>query len=135
MYILAHVGDSSAYHYRDGKLNQITDDHSFVGELIREGHLPEEAYYVHPRRNVITRALGQMPYISVDLYTDFLQENDRLLICTDGLWEMVRDDELSTVLANPIFEDIPSELVEAANLNGGADNIGLVVGEINQKIT
>ena len=129
--VIAHVGDSRAYHFRNKNLIQLTEDHSFVGQLIREGQLPKEAYYVHPRRNVITRALGQMPHVRVDLRTDILSENDRILICTDGLWEMVRDPDIQQHLEqnnNP--EDVVSKLIETAIKNGGVDNIGVVVGEI-----
>ena len=93
--VVAHVGDSRGYLFRNGILHQLTEDHSFVGQLIRRGQLPYDAYYEHPRRNVITRALGQFPDVQIDLRTDIIQSGDRLLICSDGLWEMIRDNKLT----------------------------------------
>ena len=129
--VIAHVGDSRAYRFRNNTLAQLTEDHSFVGQLVREGQLPKEAYYVHPRRNVITRALGQLPHVRVDLRTDILQEGDRILFCTDGLWEMIRDPEIQSHLEQDMAPDeIVSRLIETAIKNGGSDNIGVVLGEM-----
>lgn len=128
---VAHVGDSRAYILRNGSLTQITEDHSFVGQLVREGQLTEDAFYIHPRRNIITRALGQNPTIQIDMHTWELIPEDKLLFCTDGLWEMVRDNELKTIMEGQQPPEIlVNLLIEAANKNGGIDNIGAVLGYI-----
>jgi serine/threonine protein phosphatase PrpC len=128
---LAHVGDSRAYLLRQGQLIQLTEDHSLVGKLVREGQLPEEAYYSHPRRNVITRALGQLPFIQVDLLSDKIQVGDKLLLCSDGLWEMVRDPEIKNLLENEHPPEVTAQrLLDAALDYGGLDNIGVVIAEV-----
>jgi protein phosphatase len=133
-YVLAHVGDSRAYLMRDEKLTQISEDHSFVGQMIRDGQLPPEAYYVHPRRNVITRALGQFEEVQIDLTTRQFQTGDKLLLCSDGLWEMVRDEALEqTVREDGDLDRTAQTLIELANQNGGSDNISVVIGEVFEK--
>jgi len=129
--VIANVGDSRSYRLRHGKLEQLTQDHSFVGQLIRDGQLPEEAYYTHPRRNVITRALGQSPTIKVDVYTDSLKDQDLLLLCSDGLWEMIRDDELAKQLLDFPTPDVAVQrLVAMANAHGGTDNITAIISQV-----
>lgn len=129
--VLAHVGDSRGYLFRHGILHQLTEDHSFVGQLIRRGQLPFEAYYEHPRRNVITRALGQFPDVQIDVRTDVLQEGDKLLLCSDGLWEMIRDNRITEYLNKAgDLNTIANQMVEEAIENGGPDNISIVLGEV-----
>lgn len=127
--VIANVGDSRTYLLRNGELKQVTEDHSYVGQLVRDGQLAPEDVFSHPRRNVITRSLGHRPEVEVDLWTQRLQAGDRLLLCSDGLWEMVQD---SATLAQIVGDsDDPKHTVEqliiAANRAGGADNIGVVV--------
>ena len=95
---LAQVGDSRAYRYRDGALEQLTTDHSLVGELVRLGRLTEDEAAVHPHRSVITRALGTEPDVDVDTSTVDVAAGDLILLCSDGLSAMVRDDEIARVL-------------------------------------
>lgn len=129
--VVANVGDSRTYRLREGQLEQLTEDHSFVGQLVREGQLPPEAYYTHPRRNVITRALGQRPEVKIDIHTEWLLEGDKFLLCSDGLWEMVRDEDIKLYLESISDPQAASnKLVALANAHGGADNIGVVIGEI-----
>lgn len=133
--VIANVGDSRTYLLRDGELEQLTEDHSYVGQLVREGQLAPEDVFTHPRRNVITRSLGNRPEVDVDLWVRTLQEGDRLLLCSDGLWEMVQDPATITdILAG---SDNPKSTVEqfivAANRAGGADNIGVVVVHVETK--
>lgn len=127
--IIANVGDSRTYLLRDSNLQQITEDHSYVGQLVREGQLAPEDIFSHPRRNVITRSLGNRPEVEVDLWAHRVQDGDRFLLCSDGLWEMVQDD--NTIAAMLGESDNPKSTVEqliiAANRAGGADNIGVVV--------
>ena len=126
---IANVGDSRTYLLRDGELRQITEDHSYVARLVKEGQLQPNEVFDHPRRNVITRSLGYKQDIEIDSWLERLQPGDRLLLCSDGLWEMVQDPaslqqvlEQSTEPAAAV-----SRFIDAANANGGADNIGVVV--------
>jgi serine/threonine protein phosphatase PrpC len=129
--IIANVGDSRTYLYRDGKLNQITDDHSYVGQLVREGLLEPEEVFEHEQRNVITRALGNRPAVHADLASWSLESGDRLMLCSDGVWEMIRDpEEMAQMLQSDELETAVEKLIDSANAHGGADNIGVVVAEL-----
>lgn len=127
--IIANVGDSRTYLLRDNELRQVTEDHSYVAQLVREGQLAPQDVFSHPRRNVITRSLGHRPDVEIDLWVQALQDGDRLLLCSDGLWEMVQDDHaLAEMLGgsdNP--KSTVEQLIVAANRAGGVDNIGVVV--------
>lgn len=124
---IANVGDCRAYLHRDGRLRQLTADHSYVGRLVRAGHLAPDAIFDHPRRNLVTRTLGHRSALEVDIFTEQLQPGDRLLLCSDGLWEMVRDDALiAAELAAPPATAVAA-LVALANAHGGEDNIGIAL--------
>jgi protein phosphatase len=128
---IGHIGDSRAYLLRDGTLIQLTEDHSLVAEMVSSGELdPAEAPY-HPYRNVITRAIGLAENVPVDRVTKELQPADRLLLCTDGLTNMVEPARIREVLED---KEHPNEaawaLVEAANAAGGLDNISTVVIDV-----
>lgn len=129
---IAHVGDSRAYRYRDGALEQLTSDHSLVGELVRSGRLTEAEAAVHPHRSVITRALGTDADVEVDTLTLDAAPGDLLLLCSDGLSAMVRDDEIERLLSahggDP--QKAAHALVGAANAAGGEDNITVVLFEL-----
>jgi len=129
---IAHVGDSRAYLYRDGELEQLTTDHSLVGELVRSGRLTEDEAAVHPHRSVITRALGTDAEVEVDTLTLEAAPGDLVLLCSDGLSAMVRDDEIAQVLRSA--EGVPraaaEALVSAANAAGGEDNVTVVLFEL-----
>jgi PPM family protein phosphatase len=128
--VVGHVGDSRAYLVRDGELSQITDDHSLVEEMVRSGELTPEQAEVHPRRSVITRALGIDAEVEVDEYPIELQPGDRILFCSDGLTTMVRPDEIASILSRE--QDLRRAaqlLVDAANAAGGEDNITAVIIE------
>ena len=129
---LGHVGDSRAYHLRDGQLEQLTSDHSLVGELIRSGRLTEDEAAVHPHRSVITRALGTEPDVDVDVERAALAPGDLLLLCSDGLSGMVRDDEIVRILdaAGREPDAAADALVRAANEAGGIDNVTVVLVEL-----
>lgn len=131
--IIANVGDSRTYLFRGGKLNQITDDHSYVGQLVREGLLEPEDIFEHEQRNVITRALGNRPDVHPDLASWSLEIGDRLMLCSDGVWEMIRNpEEMAEMLGVEELETAVEKLIESANAYGGADNIGVVVAELLQ---
>jgi protein phosphatase len=129
---IAHVGDSRAYLYRVGSLEQLTTDHSLVGELVRSGRLTEDEAAVHPHRSVITRALGTDADVEVDTLTLDVVPDDLLLLCSDGLSAMVRDDEIVRVLeaTGGAPREAGEALIQAANAAGGEDNVTVVLFEL-----
>ena len=130
---LAHVGDSRAYRLRDGKLEQLTRDHSLVAELERSGQITPEAAEHHPQRSIITRALGPEPDVEVDTYTLAGREGDVFLICSDGLTSMISDDEVGSILRSAgSLDEAADELVRAANQSGGKDNITVILFRLGE---
>ena len=129
-----HVGDSRAYRVRDGRLEQLTDDHSLVGELVRSGKLSPEEAETHPQRSVITRALGTEPDVDVDTFTVEARPDDLYLLCSDGLTDMISADEIFSVLDGSDDLDVAARaLIEAANAGGGEDNITVVLFQIGDR--
>ena len=120
---LCHAGDSRAYLIRDGKLTQLTHDHSYVQELVDCGTITEEEAKHHPQKNIITKALGVDYRLEPEFTAAKLKREDRLLLCTDGLTNMVPVEEMEELLAQGTFYDLPDRLIEAANAHGGSDNI------------
>lgn len=131
---VVNVGDSRTYIYRasDGKLSQVTRDHSLVARLVEAGAISRDEVYTHPDRNKVYRGLGEKGEVKVDWFTIPVQPGDHLVLCSDGLWEMVRDQEIERILkkhtANP--PRASAALVEAALHGGGADNISVIVVRI-----
>jgi protein phosphatase len=129
---IGHVGDSRAYLIRDRKVDQLTEDHSLVAELVRTGRLSPEEAESHPQRSVITRVLGTDPDVDVDSFSVEAKPGDLFLICSDGLTSMVGDGEILD-LVEPRRDDLDAaakELVAAANRSGGEDNITVVFFEV-----
>ena len=126
---VANVGDSRAYLWSREGLRQITEDHSHVFTLKKKGVIEEEEIYTHPRRNEIYRSLGFTPAVKVDCFQEFLAAGDLLLLCSDGLWEMLRTSGIADVLMLNLGDPqvICDELVNRANAAGGDDNISVVV--------
>lgn len=127
---IGHVGDSRAYKINNGKLHRITIDHSYIEELLRNGTINHEEAKSHPKKNLITRALGSEE-LEVDYYFSDANEGDTFIFCTDGLTNMVDEDKIESICNN---ESDPQkacdELVDLANLNGGEDNITVIVVKI-----
>ena len=130
--IITNVGDSRVYHFQDGELDQITQDHSLVETLLREGRLTPEEAAVHPQRNILTRALGIDEKVLVDDWAMLPFAGDRYVLCSDGLFNEVTDNEIAGVLrrlADP--QEAADELVRLANDAGGRDNITVVVVDVD----
>jgi serine/threonine protein phosphatase PrpC len=130
---IGHVGDSRAYLIRDGRLEQLTDDHSLVAELVRSGKLTPEEAETHPQRSVITRALGTEADVDVDTFSVRSAPGDLFLLCSDGLTSMVDDETiLDAVERNRAdLEEAAKALINAANRGGGEDNITVVFFEVD----
>ncbi len=128
-FLVANVGDSRAYLIRDGGIRQLTQDHSWVAEAVRQGTLSTEQARHHPRRNVITRSLGNRPDVEVDFFEEGLLPGDTLVLCSDGLSGLVYDEEIrDIVLAHASQPQAAAEqLVDLANERGGPDNITVVI--------
>ena len=130
---IGHVGDSRAYRYREGSIEQITEDHSLVNELMKSGKLSPEEAEMHPQRSVITRVLGTDPNVDVDSFTLETQEGDVFLLCSDGLTTMVDDDDILHVIEkhHDDLDRATKSLVSAANRGGGEDNITVIAFTIS----
>jgi protein phosphatase len=129
---IGHVGDSRAYLVRDGNLEQLTEDHSLVGELMRTGKLSAEEAGSHPQRSMITRALGTDPNVDVDIFSVEPRVGDLFLLCSDGLTSMVDDREILRLVGEKRgdLQELVKVLIKAANKGGGEDNITVVAFEI-----
>ena len=126
---IAHVGDSRAYLFHNGAVRRLTEDHSIVQELVRLGELTEEQARRHPRRNIITRAVGVAPVVEADVTRAEMEPQDVLLICTDGLSGYLSDEELGEFLKEYRGQDLIDHLVDFALESGGADNITVATAE------
>jgi serine/threonine protein phosphatase PrpC len=124
---IAGIGDSRVYLLRGNGLKQITTDHSYVAELVAEGQISPEDIYTHPHRNIVTRYLGMDKSVVPGIFMEKLKPSDTILLCSDGLWEMVSDADIESVLKKtPDPQTACSRLVDAANINGGTDNISVI---------
>ena len=126
---IGHVGDSRVYLLRDGKIEQLTSDHSWVNEQIQSGVISADQARSHPLRNVVTRALGGKPDLQVDMMVHKAKAGDLLLLCSDGLTTMLADEEIVKVTAEAgaDLEKVAKALVAAANAHGGEDNITVLL--------
>ncbi len=128
---VAHIGDSRLYRLRNEELDQLTNDHTLVAELIAMGQITTEQAEIHPRRHLVTRVIGTDP-INVDEFEVSLEAGDRLLFCSDGLTSMLRDPDVAEILgATPSPSEAAWSLVEAANAAGGTDNTTVAVVDVS----
>ena len=128
---LVNVGDSRAYVMRQGRLRQVSKDHSFVQDLIDQGQITKEEARFHPRRNIVTRALGIEPDVRVDSVQLPLIKGDRYILCSDGLVDEVDDDHIAGILKQHAEPQAAADaLVQAANDNGGRDNVTVIVADV-----
>lgn len=130
---VAHVGDSRSYILNTSGFKQLTEDHTLVNELVRTGQISEQDAEHHPRKNVILRALGTEQDVKIDVKTIMFEEEDYLLLCSDGLSNKVNKEDMMEVLQNnEALEEKASALIKMANENGGEDNITLVILEFEE---
>ena len=128
---IVHVGDSRVYLFRENNLQQITTDHSYVMELVKIGSITREEAEVHPKRNIITRAIGIREEVEADTVIEDVKQGDKILLCTDGLSNMVSKGEMTKILIEQCStEEKVKKLVVLANEKGGLDNISLILIEI-----
>lgn len=123
---IASAGDSRAYLATRSELKQITRDHSIVQVMVENGEITPDEAKAHPRKNIITRALGVDESISIDYYEELIVKDDILLICSDGLTNYIETDEILKIIEDNDYNIIADKLIEAANYNGGGDNITVV---------
>ncbi len=134
--LVANVGDSRTYLFRGGALTRLSIDHSYVQELVNEGILTPEEARVHPRRNIVTRAMGIERSVMVDVFTHLVRTGDRIVLCSDGLVDEVPDTDIATVLSqHSDAQETAEALVLVANANGGRDNTTVVVVDILDDIS
>jgi len=125
---IVNVGDSRTYMVRGGQIYQLTSDHSLVGQLVAGGLIEPDDVYTHPQRSQIFRSLGDKPNVQVDVFKQQLLPGDILLSCSDGLWEMIRNPQIESLLNNaPDPQTACARLIDTANANGGEDNVSAVV--------
>lgn len=129
--LLGHVGDSRAYLYAGGRLRQISEDHSYVADLVRAGAITEEEAFHHPRRNVITRAVGTDESVRADVVEILKAPGEKWLLCSDGLTDLVRDPEIAEILAQFSGQEAVEQLVDKALLYGGKDNVSVLLVEVD----
>lgn len=126
---IAHVGDSRAYKKNNGILNQLTKDHSIIQHMIENGEISAQEAVEHPDKHIITRALGVDDVVKVDFCQESFEENEILLLCSDGLTNFVETDDIINLTDDGCYYDYADRLVNLANQNGGGDNITVVVVE------
>lgn len=127
----AHVGDSRAYLQKGNSIIQITEDHTYVQELVNSGDITPEEAAIHPKRNILTNAMGTKPDLRIDTgKCKFnFENNDRLLLCSDGLYDYLNDNELKDILHDNLLKNAAEYLVQEAKTRGGHDNITVVIAE------
>ncbi|MFP8880984.1 MAG: Stp1/IreP family PP2C-type Ser/Thr phosphatase [Myxococcota bacterium] len=130
---VAHVGDSRAYRMRAGQLEQITEDHSWVEEEVRQNRLAAEDAESHRMKNVLLRSLGVAPEVDVSVMRQPLRPGDRFMLCSDGLWGEVRPTEISEILARSDARTAVRDLIDLANRNGGSDNVTVAVAIVQNR--
>lgn len=123
---IAHVGDSRIYRIRDNFMRKLTKDHSYVEKLISDGTITREEAKNHPKKNMITKALGCTTFVEPDVTINGFLKDDIILICSDGLTNMVEEQEIYEIIKED-YKNAPDKLIELANKNGGYDNITAIV--------
>lgn len=128
-----HVGDSRLYLYRDGCLEQLTRDHTFVADLQQQGKITEEEAFVHPQRHILLQALGVDEKVEADFFHFSLKPGDRLLLCSDGLSDMLRRKEIAAIIGDSNLTEAADRLLEQSLDNGGRDNVSLILIDLMEQ--
>lgn len=130
---VSHVGDSRLYIINKDGIKQITTDHTYVNEMLKAGEITKEEARIHPRRNVLTKALGVTDYLEIDGFIFEIDEDDIILMCSDGLNNMVRDEEIYDIVnsSSDLLENV-EKLISTANDNGGVDNITVILARVGR---
>lgn len=132
-YVIANVGDSRAYLLRDHELTQISEDHSLVNELVKSGEISPEMAEKHPHKNILTRTVGMPETIAVDIFENQWQIDDYILLCSDGLTNMVSEKEIAAIVdGEDSLEAKVDALIAAANQAGGSDNITVLIIQLKE---
>jgi protein phosphatase len=127
----AHVGDSRAYIFKNNVIARITEDHTYVQELVKKGEITAAEAETHPKRNILTNAMGTKPSLRIDTgkFIAPFEKNDKLLLCSDGLYDYLKDEELSDILKNKTLQEAAEYMIQEAKNRGGHDNITVVLAE------
>lgn len=128
-----HVGDSRLYLYRAQQLEQLTRDHTFVADLQEQGKITEEEAFVHPQRHILLQALGVEEQVEADFFHFRLQPGDRLLLCSDGLSDMLRRKEIAAIIGDSDLTQAADRLLEQSLDNGGRDNVSLILIDLTKQ--
>lgn len=130
---IVNIGDSRTYLLRDSTLHQLTKDHSVVAALVEAGEITPEEARIHPQRSLITRCLGYMATVEIDMFRQELRDGDLLLLCSDGLWELVDDHTIVEIIEQaPTLKAAAQQLIDRANEAGGDDNISVVLVQVRE---
>ena len=126
---IGHIGDSRLYRIRKNIIRQLTTDHSYVQALLKEGTITKEQAYNHPQKNILLKVVGCEPYIEPDILVKGFLKDDVLLMCTDGLTNMLTNEEIFSIITNEKnnLENVCKHLIDAANEKGGNDNISVIL--------
>lgn len=129
---MVNIGDSRGYIYRSGAIKRVTRDHSFVEELVRAGVIGEEEAFEHPQKNIITMAVGVSERVAPDVYEEQLEGGDVIMLCSDGLSDMLRDREIEEIMGRVGYKDMGRLLMEEALRRGGRDDITIILARIRE---
>jgi serine/threonine protein phosphatase PrpC len=127
----AHVGDSRAYILKNNSITRITEDHTYVQELVKKGEITAAEAETHPKRNILTNAMGTKPSLRIDTgkFASPFEKNDTLLLCSDGLYDYLKDEELSDILKTKTLQEAAEYMIQEAKNRGGHDNITVVLAQ------
>jgi protein phosphatase len=129
---IANVGDSRAYRIREGKLSQVTEDHSLVSEQIKAGMISQKDARGHKLKNIITRSVGYQEEVDIDILKEEVKAGDKYLLCSDGLSNLVDDKEIEEIVDQHDLQEACEKLVTSANSRGGDDNITVVILQVDE---